>query len=482
MRTAVLLLLAACAPKPPLPPPVVEAPPPVYVPVPPETLAPRAFSPPTVAWGAVGPARLAVVENHEVPFVTVEIAFPAGAAAVPADKTGLAGATMDMLNEGAGKRDALEISAELRRLGASLGTGAGFDGSSVTVTCLRSKLEPTLDVLADVLLRPTFPADEWDRRRALWVDDLEARRSDPSRIADDVSSRLLWGDAYRGRLATKASLARIGTQDMRAWHKANVTLSGALVLVGGDITLAEVQPLLAARLAGLKGPAPKLPPRPTPPAPPERTTVFLVDKPGAAQSVVRANIYVGQPTDADYPALVVANMAIGGQFASRINLNLREQKGYTYGARTGVGYDLAGLSWSFSSGIHTEKTGPALEALFGELREVRAGRPLTEAEAAQGVGALAGGWPLRFETPAYLLGQLDTMRTYGLPEDWVSGYLDRTRAVTAATAQAAWTRRIDPDRLSFVVVGDAARVRPDIEALGLLVVPVDVDGTKIGAN
>ena len=140
------------------------------------------------------------------------------------------------------------------------------------------------------------------------------------------------------------------------------------------------------------------------------------------------------------------------------------------------------MNWSFSSGIHTEKTGPALEALFAELRAVGTERPLSETETAQGMGALVGGWPLRFESPDYLLGQLDIMRTYGLPEDWVSGYLDRTRAVTAASAQSAWTARVDPDKLTFVVVGDAARVRPDIEALGLTVVAVDLDGNVIGGK
>ncbi len=475
-----LLLALACAPK-VAPPPPLETPPP-YVPMVPETLAPRPFSPPAVAWGKVGGARLAVVENHEVPFVTVTIEFPVRSTATPPEKAGLAEAAMDMLNEGAGKRTALQISAELRRLGAELGTGSGTDGSRASVTCLRDRLEATLDVLADVLVRPTFPADEWDRRRALWVDGIEEGRNNPSVIAGEVMNHRLWGNTYAGKVATPASLKRITVRDMVAWHKANVTLEGALVLVGGDITLAEVEPLLAARFATLNRPAPATEPRPASPVAPEKSVVYLVDKPGSAQSVVRAAAYFGQPTDPDYSALVVANMAMGGQFASRINLNLREQKGYTYGARTSVGYDLAGVSWSFSSGIHTEKTGPALAELLAELRAVEAGRALTDAETSQGLGALVGGWPLRFESPDYLLGQLDVMRTYGLPEDWVSGYLGRTRAVTTSAAQAAWSSRVDPDRLTFVVVGDAARVRPDLEGLGLLVVPVDVDGNVIGAK
>ncbi len=477
---AVLFLLLSCAPKVAPEPPPVAPPTPVYMPQTPETLAPRPFTPPAVAWGKVGPAPLAVVENHEVPFVTVEIQFAARSTANPLAKAGLAEATMDMLNEGAGKRTALELSAELRRLGASLSTGSGVDGSSASVTCLRDRLEATLDVLADVLIRPTFPAEEWERRRALWIDAIEEGRNDPSVIAGRVLNTRLWGDAYYGMRATPESLKRFGVKEMSAWHKANVTLDGALVLVGGDITLAEVEPLLVSRFAGLKRPAPAREALPVAPRAPEKTTVFLVDKPGAAQSVVRASAYVGKPTDPDYTSLVVANIAMGGQFASRINLNLREQKGFTYGARTSVSYDLAGVNWSFSSGIHTEKTGPALEALFAELAQVEGDRPLTEKEVAEGVGSLVGGWPLRFESPNYLLGQLDVIRTYGLPEDWVSGYLPRVRAVTPASAQAAWASRVDADRLTFVVVGDAAVVRPDLEKLGIVVVPVDVDGTALG--
>lgn len=481
MRTF-LFLLAACAPKVAPEAPVAPAPEPVYVPKPPETLAPRPFSPPAVAWGKVGGAQLAVVENHEVPFVTVEFQFPVRSTANPLDRAGLAEATMDMLNEGAGTRSALEISAELLRLGASLSTGSGVDGSSASVTCLRDRLEATLDVLADVLIRPTFPADEWERRRALWIDGIEEGRNDPSVIAGRVMNKRLWGDRYYGKEATPTTLKRIKVKEMAAWHKANLTLNGALVLVGGDVTLAEVEPLLATRFAGMNRPAPAVEPAPLPPAPPEKATVYLVDKPGSAQSVVRASVYLGKPTDPDFPSLVVANMAMGGQFASRINMNLREQKGYTYGARTSVSYDLAGVSWSFSSGIHTEKTGPALEALFAELRAVETDRPLTDKEVAQGVGSLVGGWPLRFESPDYLLGQLDVIRTYGLPDTWVSGYLARTGSVTAAGAQAAWTSRVHADRLTFVVVGDAAVVRPDLERQGLTIVPVDVDGNAIGVK
>ena len=478
-RSILLVLLAACGPK-PVSVPVPTAPP-EYVPVEPVPLAPRPFVPPTVTWGQLSAGtRVAVVENHEVPLVSLWIEFPVGATAGSLDKAGLAEATMDMLNEGAGTRDAAAISAELSRLGAGLNTSAGADGSSVSISCLRDTLEPTLDVLADVLVRPTFPSKEWDLRRTLWVDDLKDARNTPNRIAEHVLNQLLWGPRYRGIEATETTLSRISVKDMRAWHQANLSLNGALVLVGGDIDVSEVVPMLERRLGQWKGKATKAEALPEPPEPPHKTTIYLVDKPGSAQSVVRAVSYAGKPTDPDWTAFTIGNMAVGGQFASRINLNLRESKGYTYGAHTSVGYDLAGSSFSFSSGIHTEKTGLALVELFRELREVKAGLPLDDKEVSEARGALLGGWPLRFESPDYPLGQLDVMRTYGLPDDWVSGYPTRVGATTTAAAQKAFSDRVDPDRLLFVIVGDAAVVRPQLEALGLPVVPVSVDGVILG--
>ncbi len=475
-----LALILACAPK---PVPVVEAPPPApveHVPPAPTPLPARSFLVPSVAEGKLkNGARVALVENHEAPLVSVTLSFAAGGLADPAGKTGLAAATLDLMNEGAGKRDAVGISAELRRLGASLGTSSGTDGSSLSVSCLRDKLEPTLDLLADVLLRPTFPEKDWSRIKQLWIDDLSAARASPARIADRVMNRVLFGESYRGRRYDEASLAKIGVKDMKAWHKANLSPAQTVVLVGGDTTLAEVVPLLDARLGAWTTPPPRLPTRPATP-PLSATTVHLVDKPDAPQSVIRAAAYVARPGDPDWMALSVANTAIGGQFASRINLNLREKQGFTYGARTSLGYDLAGGSWGFSSNIRTDATGPALVELFKELREARGERPLADNEVEEGRGAAINGYALRFETPDYLLGQVDAMWTYELPADWVSAYLDRARSVTTARAQTAFSSRVDPDKLAVVVVGSAAAVRPQVEALGLPVVLHDVDGNVIG--
>lgn len=477
MFVVLALSILACAPKQAA---VAEpiAPPP-YVPAEPTPLPVRPFVVPQVQEGKLSNgARVVVVEDHEVPLVSVSISFKAGSAGDPVGKEGLASATMDMLNEGAGKRDALQISADLRRLGAGMGSGAGTDGSSVSCSSLSNKVEPTLDILADILLRPTFPAADWDRLRGLWLDDLIQARTNPGRIASLVMNRVLFGSTYAGRVPTEKSLAAITVKDMKAWHKTQLAPSQAIVLVGGDTTLAEIVPMLEARLSGWKTPPATLPPAPVAPAP-TTTTVHLVDKPGSAQSVVRAAAYVASPVDADWMSLSAANMAVGGQFSSRINLNLRESKGYTYGARTGVGYDLAGGSWTFSSGIHTEKTGPALVELFSELRAVESGRPLVDQEVADGRGALAGGFPGRFERPDYLLSQIDAMWTYNLPDTWVSGFMDRVASVSTESAQRAFASRVSADKLTLVVVGDAAKIRPDLEKLGLPVVLHDVDGNVI---
>lgn len=478
MRYLLLLSLIACAPKPVTVVETVAAPPP-YVPAEPTPLPARPFVVPAIGRATLSNGvQVSLVENHEVPLVSISLSFRAGAMTDPAGKEGLAQSTMDMLNEGFGKLDALQISAELLKLGASLNGSAGDDGAGLSCSSLRSKVEPTLDLWTDALLRPTFPAKDWDRVRGLWVDDIKQGRTSPGRIATVVMNRVLFGSAYAGRTATEKSLASITVKDQKAWHKTYLAPSQALILVGGDITLDELVPMLESRLKGWKTPGAMLPAAPKPPAL-SATTVHLVDKAAAEQSIVRAAAYVATPRDPDWMSFAAANVSVGGQFASRLNLNLREKQGFTYGARTGVSYDLAGGSWTFNSGIHTEKTAPALVELFKELREVRAERPLSDKEVQDGRGALAGGFPGRFETPDYQLGQVDAIWTYNLPEDWVGTYMDRIGSVTTASAQTAFASRVDPDKLVLVVVGDAAKVRPEIEKLGLPVVLHDVDGNVI---
>jgi predicted Zn-dependent peptidase len=422
-----------------------------------------------------------LVENHEVPLVYGRIAWLAGGWMDPAGKAGLAAVTLDMMDEGAGERDAAALAGALQKLGAGLSTSAGDDGASLAFSALGRNLAPTLDLVADVLFRPTFPDAEWELMRKRRVAALAKARKDADSIAGRVYDAILFGDAYRGRYATEASYGAMGTADMRAWWQANLVPDGAVLLVGGDTTLAELVPLLEARLAGWK-PSGKGAARPTDTARPQQSAIHFVDRPGAAQSVIRIGNYVTSPTAPEWFPLVLANMAVGGQFTARLNMNLREEKGWTYGARSGFGFDHAGGRFTASAGVHTDKTVPAVREFWKEIADAAGARPVTAEELANGRDSLVLGRPLQFESPDWRLGQEESTWRYRLPADWVTGWGPRVQGVTLAQAQAAWATLAKAPMVTLVV-GDGAVVREPLAALaaeaGVPFLERDVDGVVL---
>jgi zinc protease len=467
-RAFLPLVLLACAPKP------------VDRSQLPAALDARPFVAPATREATLGNGlRVVVAESHEVPLAWARLAFRGGGHADPVGHEGLASVTLDMMNEGAGEYDAVGLSSALEKLGSDLGTSAGDDGASVWIGGLSGQLEPTLDLFATVLLDPTFPQSEWDLLRSQRIAALEKQRKDPDWIASRVLDRVLLGDVYRGRVATADSYNRLTTADMKAWWAENIVPERAVLIAGGDVTLEELTPLLEKRLAAWKphgaSPPPVVVARPTAPAP----AIHLVDRPGAAQSVLRVGGYVSGPKDAEWFALQLANQVMGGQFTSRLNMNLREQKGWTYGARSGFGYDLVGGRFVASTGVHSEHTVEAIGEVLRELSAPASERPFAAPELDDGRAALVQGFPLRFESPDYLLGQAEAVWRYGLPADWVSTYVQRISAPDLNAASTAWKATIDPSKMTIVVVGDAAKLREPLAGLGWSVIERDTDGAPL---
>lgn len=453
---------------------------------PPPPLAPRSFELPPVSEATLANGlRVVVVENHETPLVYVSLTFQAGAWTDPADRPGLAETAMDMLNEGAGDLDAAGISAALRKLASNLNTGAGNDAAWVGISALKRNLAPTLDLMKLVLSQPTFPASEWQITQKRLLANLKQERDDPQQIARRVSYSLTFGGDYLGHLRTEASLNAMTPEDLRAWTSTWLRPERALLLVGGDTTLAEVKPLLEARFGDWK--ATTAAPTASPPAADvvqvqEKTTIYLVDKPGATQSVLRVAGPVGKRGDPDEAAFTAANAAVGGLFSARINLNLREDKGWTYGARSFVVDSYAPGIWTLGTSVRADVTVDAVKEVMVELETSQADRPITADELDAAKGYLLGTWPLDFETPDGLLGGLSDIWRYGLAEDWLSGYPTRLRAVDPDAANAAWRAHLDPSKLSFVVVGDAASLREPLAGLGWPMVELDRDGQPTKVN
>lgn len=489
VSTCLLLALIACHHEPPAP---VVVPTPVVTPtlLPTRQVAPgpaeaRPFTLPEAKVGNLSNGiAVYVVENHEAPLVSVRLSFRNVGLADPVGKEGLATMAAALMNQGAGSYDAEAWDKELRRLGTSLAIGAGAENATAELSALKRNLGPSLDRLKDLVLTPKFDKAEWAIMSKRTMDAVKARRSDPASTASWVLDKVVYGEAYKGRKLDEKSLMRISPKDMREWQQKFLIPQHAAIFVGGDVTLTEVLPMLDARFGKWKAPAysGKLPVV-VAPAAPKATVITLVDKPGAAQSVIVGMGYVGKPADPGFFALSVANHGIGGQFMSRINLNLREDKGYTYGARSAISYDLAGTQFQTSAPVVAGKTVPALVELVKELRAPGVDRPVTEVEVKNAQGGMLMARPLKFEQPGYLLGQLENVWTFGLPADWITAYDARVREVDATSAEASWTAAIHPDQLRFVIVADLATLAGPIGeqagAWGWTIETRDVDGKLI---
>lgn len=444
----------------------------------PAPLAARPFQLPEATRGTLSNGlEVVVVENHEAPLVYVDLILNAGKWTEPDGATGLASVTLAMLSEGAAGMDAAALSVAQRRLGASISAGAGTDSATIRMSTLSRTLAPSLDLLQKIALEPEFPEDSWAILQKKRIQDLQASRQTPDAVAARIWAHVNYGDQYRGKLSSEAQYEAMTTDGMRAWYQASVRPENAILLVGGDTTLDEVRPLLEARFGSwsAEGDAPAVP-TPTAPSAAPSSRIYLHAIDGAPQSVIRIGGFVNPQVAPDRTALALANQAWGGQFSARLNMNLREKEGWTYGARAGIADNqLPGL-WQASASVMATATDDAVIRILELLDQSRSDAPITEAELDYVRTGLLGSWPLDFEQPGHLLGEHSSMWRYGLPDDWITGYPDRLRAVTVDAANAAWKAHIPRENLTIVIVGDPDELKPGIEALGLPIIEVDGDG------
>lgn len=411
--------------------------------------------------------EIVVVEMREVPVVDVTLLVRAGGARDPGDLPGLASFVANMLDEGAGTRDALALADEVQYLGASLSTSADAEHATVNLHCTKARLGPALDLMADVVLRPAFADSEVTRQRELRRAALVQLRDQATSIAPIAFNAIVLGEAHpygRPLQGDDASVARLDRARVTGFHAAYYRPGNARLLFVGDVTPAEAKALAAARFGAW--PAAAVPPPPAADAPPPPPRAFyLVDKPGAAQSVIR----IGHPGVArgtpDYYPLRVLNTILGGAFTSRLNMNLRETRGYTYGARST--FDMQRLAGPFAAyaSVATAKTDSALIEFFKELRAIR-DEPVPEHELEKAKSYLALGLPGEFEATADAAGQFAELLANDRPLDEYAHFMERIGRVTAADVQRVARAAIDPDRFAVIVVGDRAAIEAGIRALG----------------
>jgi predicted Zn-dependent peptidase len=409
-----------------------------------------------------------IVELHEVPVAQVNLVVFRGSAADPSDRFGVTTLMTAMLEEGAGSRSALEIADAVDFLGADLGAGSTFDSSAVRLHVPVARLADALPIMADVALRPAFPQEELERVRQQRLTALLQARDDPATIAAQAFARVLYGKTHRYGTAmagTANTITAVSTADLRAQYAATVRPDNSALIVVGDITPDKAMALLETAFGGWRaqpGPAPVKQPAVEPPA---KREVYIVDKPGAPQTQIRIGT-IGVPrSTADYFPLQVMNTVLGGSFSSRLNMNLREKNGYTYGASSGFEMRAEAGPFAAAAGVQTDKTSEALKEFFSELNAIL--QPVPADELARAKNYVALRFPSGFEATSDISRRLEEVLVYRLPEDYFSKYVQNIEAVTAADVQRVARQYIEPDRLVVVVVGDRKVIEPGIRALNL---------------
>ncbi|MCC7052181.1 MAG: insulinase family protein [Gemmatimonadaceae bacterium] len=432
--------------------------------------APRLVLPSVATSRLANGIGLQVVSQREVPLVQVTLSITGGAR-LDGDQPGLASFTARMLTESAGGKDVNELQNAIAFLGATLNSSASWDAFTVSLNVPRRSLDAALALMADVVQRPAFTSADVRRQRDLRAAGILQRRDQPGAIATLAFNGIVFpaGHPYHNPAdGDSAATARLDSARVRAFYQRAYVPSRARFIVAGDISTAEAATALASHFGSWSSAERPAPVTAVAVRPVSNTAgrVFLVDKPGAAQSI----IVIGAPgvsrLSPDYPALVVMNTLLGASFSSRLNTNLRETKGYTYGIGSGFGWQPLPGAFRISSGVRTDVTDSSLVEVFRELRAIR-DAPVDAGELARGKAYVALGIPGSFETNGEIAGQLAELNQFGLPLSSVSAFIARVNAVTAADVQRVARRYLPVDRATIVVVGDLAKVRAGVEALKL---------------
>ena len=409
-----------------------------------------------------------IIGVHKVPTVHLELTIRTGAASDPAQKFGLASLTADMLDEGAGSRNALELADAIDFLGAELSTTGSVDATYVDLQVPVARLADALPLMADVVARPTFPEAELKRLREERLASLLQVEDDPEQLIQSAFPRLVFGARHRYGtpvVGTATSLKAITVADLKTFHESQFRPSNAALMVAGDVTADAVVPMLERALGAWKGEAGgKAPPVA---AAPQLTTrrVYLIDKPDAAQSQIRIGWVGVARSTPDYFPLRVLNTILGEAFTSRLNNNLREVHGYAYGASSR--FDMRSSPGAFyaAAGVQTDKTAESLKEFFNELTRIH--EPIDAEELTKAKNYLSLLMLRNFETGSSTANALAQAYVYDLPADYYTTYADRIRAVTSADVKRVADKYIQPDKFAVVIVGDRKTIEPGVKALEL---------------
>jgi zinc protease len=430
------------------------------------------FALPEVVRGSLGNGlRVWTVEHRDVPVLSFVLLSSAGSAEDPQGRQGLAAMTADMLDEGSGSRSALDIEDALSRLGAQMDTEVGSDAAVLSLLTLARHCDAALGLLADMVARPRLSDEDFERVKQLRLTRLSQLRDVPPVVADRLLTRLLYPSHPYGHLplGLASTLKAVTPEDVRAcharaWHPSRLTLIA--VGDGGHDGLMEAAGRAfgswttdgSGTAAGMDEPL----------APPNgvRPRLVILDRPGAAQSELRVGQVTVPRVTPDYHALLVLNSILGGQFVSRLNMNLREDKGYTYGARSGFDFRRSNGPFTVQAAVQTTATAESVHEVLSEIRAIGGERPATAEEVDLARSSLTRGYPRNFETAGQVARGLAQLALYGLPDDTFRQFVPSVNEVDALAVTRAATR-LDAAKMTVAIVGDRASVEAPLAALGL---------------
>jgi len=425
--------------------------------------------------------RVVLLNANKVPTVTMQMVILSGGLADRADYHGLANFVAALLREGTTRRSSKEIAEQADTLGTTLFSTSGLSSltSTVTASALVENLDQTLDIFADVVRNPSFPQAEVDKYKTRTLDQLRFQRSNPQFLAQEQFQKAIYGNHPGALVAPPAeSLKRLSSKDLAAFHSTYYRPNNAFLAVVGDVTMKELMPKLQKVFGDWqKADVPDM----TIPAAPAQSasTIALIDRPGSVQTVLTLGTLGIERTSADYFAVLLADRILGGGPSGRLFMNLREDKGYTYGAYSGFGGSKYRGTWVSSSEVRTEVTEGAMKEFKYELSRLRTDKvPVEELENAK--RAIIGSFALSLEQPQALLQNVITQKIYNLPADYWDTYPQKVAAITADDIQRVAQKYIDLDHLQVVAVGDASKTRDVLAKYGTVQV-FDADGKPVGS-
>lgn len=414
--------------------------------------------------------KIVLAERPSIPVINFNLLVDAGYAADQAAIPGTAALAMDMLDEGTKTRTALQISEQLANLGANLGSGSNLDASSVSLSALKSNLDASLDIYADVILNPAFPEEDFARLQKQQIARIQREKVTPIQMALRILPKMLYGanHAYGNPFTgsgTEASVAKLTRQELMKFHQTWFKPNNATLIVVGATNLAEITPKLEKLFSGWKkGEVPQK--NVTTVALPAKPAVYLIDRPGSQQSVIIAGHVAPPKANPDEIAIETMNNILGGDFTSRVNMNLREDKHWSYGSATFLWNARGQRPFIGYAPVQTDKTKESMMEVLKELRDINGSRPITNEEFAKVQSNQMLQLPGSWETMGAVGGSLAEIVQYGLADNYYQMYAERIRALKLAEAQAAAKKIVHPDHLVWVVVGDRAKIEAGIRELG----------------